>query len=177
MVAFTGRLIVCKGAVMIDPISAMAAVSAAVNMIKKASATVDDVSSLGPLIGKYFDAKHTATKAANQAKKAGGSNMGKAIEIELALKAQRDFEEQLKGMFFSTNNMDVWNSIQQRVMEMNKEDIAEQRREAARELNASKKRKEMIELAIAITLVCVISIIIFWGVFELIFYCSENGCG
>jgi hypothetical protein len=162
---------------MIDPVSAMAAVSAAVNMIKKASATVDDVSSLGPLIGKYFDAKHTATKAANQAKKAGGSNMGKAIEIELALKAQRDFEEQLKGLFFSTNNMDVWNSIQQRVMEMNKEEIAEQRREAARELNASKKRKEMIELGIALSLVCVIALIIFWGVFELIFYCSENGCG
>ena len=43
---------------MLDPVSAMAAVSAAVNMIKKASATVDDVASLGPLIGKYFDAKH-----------------------------------------------------------------------------------------------------------------------
>ena len=155
----------------------MAAVSAAVNMIKKASATVDDVSSLGPLIGKYFDAKHTATKAANQAKKAGGSNMGKAIEIELALKAQRDFEEQLKGMFFSTNNMDVWNSIQQRVMEMNKEDIAEQRREAARALNASKKRKEMIEMGIALALVSVIAIIIFWGLFELISYCSQYGCG
>jgi len=162
---------------MLDPVSAMAAVSAAVNMIKKASATVDDVSILGPLIGKYFDAKHTATKAANQAKKAGGSNMGKAIEIELALKAQRDFEEQLKGMFFSTNNMDVWNSIQQRVMEMNKEEIAEQRREAARALNASKKRKEMIELTIAITLITVIAVIIFWGIMELLFYCAGNGCG
>lgn len=162
---------------MIDPISALAAVNSAVALIKKASATVDDVASLGPLIGKYFDAKHTASKAANQAKKAGGSNMGKAIEIELALKSQRDFEEQLKGLFFSTNNMDVWNSIQQRVMEMNKEDLAEQRREAARAINAAKKRKETIEMTIAITLVSVIAIIIFWGVFELIFYCSENGCG
>ncbi len=162
---------------MIDPISAMAAVSAAVDMIKKASATVDDVASLGPLIGKYFDAKHTATKAANEAKKAGGSNMGKAIEIELALKAQRDFEEQLKGLFFSTNNMDVWNSIQQRVMEMNKEDVAEQRREAARAVNAAKKRKEVIELTIAITLISVIAVIIFWGVLELLFYCADYGCG
>jgi hypothetical protein len=162
---------------MIDPISAMAAVSAAVNMIKKASATVDDVASLGPLIGKYFDAKHTATKAANQAKKAGGSNMGKAIEIELALKAQRDFEEQLKGMFFSTNNMDVWNSIQQRVMEMNKEDIEEQRREAARALNASKRRAEKIELAIALVLVFFMSLAVLWGVLELITYCAAVGCG
>lgn len=162
---------------MIDPVSAMAAVSAAVNMIKKASKTVDDVSSLGPLIGKYFDAKHTATKAASQAKKAGGSNMGKAIEIELALKAQKDFEEQLKGLFFSTNNMDVWNSIQQRVMEMNKEDREEQRREAARALNAAKRRKEVMELTIAITLISVIAIILFWGILEVVFYCSDYGCG
>jgi len=176
-VAPSGRLVCIKGAVVIDPVSAMAAVSAAVNLIKKASKTVDDVSSLGPLIGKYFDAKHTATKAASQAKKAGGSNMGKAIEIELALKAQKDFEEQLKGLFFSTNNMDVWNSIQQRVMEMNKEDREEQRREAARELNAAKRRKEVIELTIAITLISVISIIIFWGILEIVFYCSDYGCG
>jgi uncharacterized membrane protein len=162
---------------MIDPISAMAAVSAAVNMIKKASSTVDDVASLGPLIGKYFDAKHTATKAANEAKKAGGSNMGKAIEIELALKSQRDFEEQLKGMFFSTNNMDIWNNIQQRVMEMNKEDAEEQRREAARARNAAKKRKETIELTIAITLVTVIAVIICWGILELVFYCAAYRCG
>jgi len=176
-VAFAGRLVCIKGTVVIDPVSAMAAVSAAVNMIKKASKTVDDVSSLGPLIGKYFDAKHTATKAASQAKKAGGSNMGKAIEIELALKAQKDFEEQLKGLFFSTNNMDVWNSIQQRVMEMNKEDREEQRREAARALNAAKRRKEVMELTIAITLISVIAIILFWGILEVVFYCSDYGCG
>jgi hypothetical protein len=162
---------------MIDPISAMAAVSAAVDMIKKASATVDDVSSLGPLIGKYFDAKHTATKAANQAKKAGGSNMGKAIEIELALKAQRDFEEQLKGMFFSTNNMDVWNSIQQRVAEMNAEDKAEAKREEIRAVNAAKKRAENIETAIALAILAVIVFFILWGLIELISYCSAVGCG
>lgn len=162
---------------MIDPISAMAAVSAAVNMIKKASATVDDVSSLGPLIGKYFDAKHTATKAAREAKKAGGSNMGKAIEIELALKAQRDFEEELKGLFFSTNNMDVWNSIQQRVIEMNAEDKAEAKRDEIRAINAARKRAENIETAIALAIIVVIVSFILWGVIELISYCSTYGCG
>lgn len=162
---------------MIDPISAMAAVSAAVNMIKKASATVDDVASLGPLIGKYFDAKHTATKAAQQAKKAGGSNMGKAIEIELALKAQRDFEVQLKNLFFSSNNMDVWNSIQQRVSEMNAEDKAEAKREEIRAINAARKRAENIEAAIAIVILVVLTVILFWGVIELISYCSSVGCG
>jgi uncharacterized membrane protein len=149
---------------MIDPITAMAAVSAAVDMIKKASATVDDVSSLGPLIGKYFDAKQTATKAAQEAKKAGGSNMGKAIEIELALKAQKDFEEQLKGLFFSTNNMDIWASIMQRVNEMNAEDKAESKREAMRAQIAAKKRQEMIEMTIAVVLIVIAAIFVLWGV-------------
>jgi len=149
---------------MLDPITAMAAVSAAVDMIKKASATVDDVSSLGPLIGKYFDAKHTATKAAQEAKKAGGSNMGKAIEIELALKAQKDFEEQLKGLFFSSNNMDVWASIMQRVNEMNAEDKAESKREAMRAQIAAKKRQEMIEMTVAIVLIVIMAIFVLWGV-------------
>lgn len=162
---------------MIDPISALAAVNSAVALIKKASATVDNVASLGPLIGKYFDAKHTATKAAREAKKSGGSNMGKAIEIELALKSQRDFEEQLKGLFFSTNNMDVWNSIQQRVVQMNAEDKAEAQREAVRAVNAAKKRAENIEMAIALALIAVIAVFILWGVIELISYCSAVGCG
>ena len=54
---------------MIDPVSALAAVQSAVKLIKKASATVDDVASLGPMIGKYFDAKATATKAAREDRK------------------------------------------------------------------------------------------------------------
>jgi uncharacterized membrane protein len=162
---------------MIDPVTALAAVSAAVDMIKKASATVDDVASLGPLIGKYFDAKHTATKAASAAKKAGGSNMGKAIEIELALKAQRDFEEQLKGMFFSTNNMDIWASIMQRVAEMNADDKAEQQREARRAQIAAKKREEMIEMTVAVVLICILGIFILWGVIQLISFCTASGCG
>jgi hypothetical protein len=162
---------------MIDPISAMAAVSAAVDMIKKASKTVDDVSSLGPLIGKYFDAKHTASKAAQEAKKAGGSNMGKAIEIELALKAQKDFEEQLKGLFFSTNNMDIWASIMQRVAEMNQEDKAENQRQALAAIKAAKKREEMIEMTVAVVLIFILGIFILFGVIQLLDYCSTNRCG
>jgi uncharacterized membrane protein len=162
---------------MIDPITAMAAVSAAVDMIKKASATVDDVSSLGPLIGKYFDAKHTATKAAQEAKKAGGSNMGKAIEIELALKAQKDFEEQLKGLFFSTNNMDIWASIMQRVAEMNQEDKAENQRQALAAIKAAKKREEMIEMTVAVVLIFILGILILWGVIQLMSFCATSGCG
>ena len=153
---------------MIDPISALAAVNSAVAMIKKASATVDNVASLGPLIGKYFDAKHTATKAAREAKKAGGSNMGKAIEIELAIKAQKDFETQLKGLFFSTNNMDVWNNIMKRVSEMDAEDKAEAQREKVRERNRKRRQQEINEILLALGIGTVLFIFFFWGFIELV---------
>jgi hypothetical protein len=163
---------------MIDPITAMAAVSSAVKMIKKASATVDDVSSLGPLIGKYFDAKHTATKAAREAKKAGGSNMGKAIEIELALKAQRDFEEQLKGLFFASNNMDIWNNIMSRVAEMNESDAEEAKREKIAEAKRKRRQSEINDILFAVGLLVIVLIFMGWGLFELMDFCKmTNRCG
>ncbi len=162
---------------MIDPISAMAAVSSAVSMIKKASATVDDVASLGPLIGKYFDAKHEATKAVREAKKSGGSNMGKAIEIELALKSQRDFEEQLKGLFFSSNNMDIWNNIMQRVAEMDAQDRLEADREKTRIRNAKRRQSELNEFFLGAAILVVVGIVAIWGLVEFITYCQTARCG
>lgn len=162
---------------MIDPISAMAAVSTAVSMLKKAAATVDDVASLGPLIGKYFDAKHEATKAVREAKKSGGSNMGKAIEIELALKAQRDFEEQLKGLFFSSNNMDIWNNIMQRVAEMDAADKAEAERERVRIRNAKKRQQELNDIFLGVGIIVILIIAAGWGVSEFSEYCRSARCG
>jgi len=162
---------------MLDPISAMAAVSTAVSMLKKAAATVDDVASLGPLIGKYFDAKHEATKAVREAKKSGGSNMGKAIEIELALKAQRDFEEQLKGLFFSSNNMDIWNNIMQRVAEMDAADKAEAERERVRIRNAKKRQQELNDIFLGVGIIVILIIAAGWGVSEFSEYCRSARCG
>jgi len=151
-----------------DPITAMAAVNKAVSLIKQASSTVDNVASLGPLIGKYFDAKHTAVKAVKENKKSGGSNMAKAIEIELALKAQRDFEEQRKGLFFSSNNMDVWNSIMERVQQMNAEDSAEAAREKDRAKNAKRRQQEINEVLLAIGIILMVLIFGIWGLVELV---------
>lgn len=139
---------------MIDPLTAMAAVSTAVNLIKKASKTVDDVRSLGPLLGKYFDAKHECTKAVNQAKK-GGSNMGAAIQVELELMQQKSFEEELKMLFFQSGNADVWQNIQIRVAQMNRDDAHEARK--AKE-EAAKRRKavaEAVEAGIGVVLILV----------------------
>lgn len=135
---------------MIDPFVAMAAVTSAVNLIKKAAATVDDVRSLGPLLGRYFDAKHTAVKAVKETKKSGGSNMAKAIEIELALKQQADFEKELQMLFMQTGNIDVWDAIQKRVIEMNREDMYA---EKAQKEAAARKQKEFEDMLLMIAVV------------------------
>ena len=64
---------------MIDPITALAAVSSAVNLVKKAVKTVQDVQSLGPVLGQYFDAKAQAIEVVEKAKTGGfkGSALGK----------------------------------------------------------------------------------------------------
>lgn len=128
----------------------MAAVTSAVNLIKKAASTVDDVRSLGPLLGRYFDAKNTAVKAVKENKKAGGSNMAKAIEIELALKQQADFERELQMLFMQTGNIDVWDAIQRRVQEMNREDMYA---EKAQKEAAARKQKEFEDMLLMIAIV------------------------
>ena len=138
-----------------DPLTALAAVSSAVNLIKKASKTVDDVRSLGPLLGKYFDAKHEASKAVTQAKKKGGSNMGAAIQVELELMQQRQFEEELKMMFFQTGNADVWQDIQIRVAQMNRDDALEAKREKEAAARRKKQLAQMIEASIGATIIVI----------------------
>ena len=162
---------------MIDPVTALAAVQSAVKLIKKASATVDDVASLGPMIGKYFDAKATATKAAREAKKAGGSNMGKAIEIELALKQQADFERELQNLFFSTNNMDVWQNIMARVAEMNASDAEQAKKDAIAAAKAKRREEEMNEIILVVGVVLVLVVTLGVVGYNAWDFCQTNRCG
>lgn len=151
-------------------LTAMAAVQKTVSMIKQASKTADDVRSLGPLLGKYFEQKHEVSKALKVAKKKGGSNMGQAVQIELDLKAQRDFEEQVKGLFFP-NNMDVWNSIMVRVAEMDKQDKLDMQLARDKALRAKQEQEELIEILIVVGGVVIIFAVVgfgaYWVMFEL----------
>jgi uncharacterized membrane protein len=162
---------------MIDPITALAAVQSAVALIKKASKTVDDVASLGPMIGKYFEAKHTATKAVAQAKKKGGSSMAKAIEIELALKAQRDFEQELQNLFFSTNNMDIWQNIKKRASDMDAANAEQARKDSVAEAKRKRREQEITEIIIAVAVVVVVVATIVWAAWEAFTFCSKAVCG
>ncbi len=161
-----------------DPLTALAAVSAAVNLVKKAVKTIDDVRSLGPVLGKYFDAKADAIKVLDEGSKGGfsGSNMGKAVELELAIESARAFEEQVKGLFFP-NNMDVWEKIVNRRAQMDADDKAQRRRAADSAKQAQKQRKEDIELWTAIVLSAITLVVLLWGGIEILMYCQAVKCG
>jgi hypothetical protein len=151
------------GEKMIDPLTALAGIQAAVALIKKVSKTVDDVSSLGPVLGKYFDAKSTATKAVVQAKKSK-SSMGTAIQIEMALDQAKRFEDELQLVFMQSGKIDVWNKIKSRAAAMD----VESAHDARREREAAAKRKEEVDEAIELTLMA----LVFFGLLGVIIYFS-----
>jgi hypothetical protein len=130
---------------MIDPITALAAVSSAVNLVKKAVKTVQDVQSLGPVLGQYFDAKAQAIEVVEKAKTGGfkGSALGKALELELALEQARESEEQVKMLFFQSNKMDVWMRITARAKQM-EADAA--RAEGKRKAEAKRRQAEIDDM-------------------------------
>jgi hypothetical protein len=155
---------------MIDPITALAAVSSAVNLVKKAVATVQDVQSLGPVLGKYFDAKAEAVKVVEQSKNGDfkGSALGKALELEMALEQAREFEEQVKMLFFQSNKMDVWQKITIRAQHME----VEAAHAARRKKEADKKRAEEMEEIITLVVGGVVAIasagVIAWVVIQIV---------
>ena len=136
---------------MIDPLTALAGIQAAVALIKKVSKTVDDVSSLGPVLGKYFDAKSTASKAVVTAKKSK-SSMGTAIQIEMALDQAKRFEDELQLLFMQSGKIDVWNKIKSRAAAMD----VESAHDARREKEAATKRKQEMDEVVELALLAVI---------------------
>jgi hypothetical protein len=163
---------------MIDPITALAAIQSAVALVKKVSKTIDDVSSLGPVLGKYFDAKSTATKAVVQAKNdPKKSSMGTAIQIEMALDQAIQFEKELQLLFMQAGKIDVWNKIKARSQAMDIEDAHATRKAKEAELKRKKELSEAIEFYRMLSVIIVSLLGIAWGIYEILYYCSINVCG
>jgi hypothetical protein len=135
---------------MIDPITALAAISSAVSLVKKAVKTVDDVASLGPVLGKYFAAKEQAIEVVKKSQQGGfkGSALGQALELEMALEQAKDFEKQVQMLFFQANKMDVWQRITARAkqMEIDAAHVARRKKEAA-----ARRKSEIDDLVLIIT--------------------------
>jgi len=163
---------------MIDPITALAGIQSAISLVKKAAAVANDLSSLAPMIGKLFDARSVATKSMLEAKRSKNkSNMGIALQIEVALDQAQVFEEELKLLFMTTGKISVWNKIKARQAEMDRDDAKEISALKAEEKKAKQKAEEMTEIALAIGIIFFVAFFAVFGVSELIDFCQKTrGC-
>ena len=163
----------------VDPLTALAGIQSAISMVKKAAGVAQDLSSLAPVIGKLFDAKSVATKAMLQAKQSGkGSNMGTALQIEMALEQAREFEESLKMLFMQSGKIDVWQKIKARQAEMDLADAKEISALKAEAKKAKEKEQEQLEIGLAIGGVFFVLFLVFVGVNELMTFCeTTRRCG
>jgi len=162
----------------IDPMDALNGLQSAISMVKKASKVANDIGGLAPMIGKMFDAKSQATKAMLQAKREKkGSNMGAALQIEMALEQARAFEEELKMLFMQTGKIDVWNKIKARQAEMDRDDAKEMAALKAADKKAKQKEEEMQEWAMIIGGTAFVILLVFIGINEMMELCKGARCG
>jgi len=159
----------------IDPLTALAGIQSAISLVKKAAGVAQDLGSLAPMIAKLFDAKSVATKAMLQAKQSGkGSNMGTALQIEMALEQARAFEEELKMLFMQTGKIDVWNKIKARQAEMDLADAKEISALKRADKEAKEKEQEQLEIGLAIGAVFFVLFLVFVGIYELMEFCQTT---
>jgi len=162
----------------LDPIAALDGLQKAIGMVKKASKVANDLGGLAPMLGQMFDAKSQATKAMLQAKSKKGSNMGAALQIEMALEQARAFEEELKMLFMQTGKIDVWNKIKHRQAEMDRDDAKEMASLKALEKKQKQEEQEQLEMAMLIGGIAFVILLVGIGINEMIDFCATTKrCG
>jgi hypothetical protein len=161
----------------LDPIAALDGLQNAISMVKKASKVANDLGGLAPMLGKMFDAKSQATKAMLQAKSKKGSNMGAALQIEMALEQARAFEDELKLLFMQTGKIDVWNKIKARQAEMDRDDAKEMASLRAEEKRLKEEEEEQMTYLIAGLSIVVLICLIAFGLSEIQDMCAQTKCG
>jgi hypothetical protein len=162
----------------IDPITALEGLQTAISVVKKASKVASDLAGLAPSISRLFDAKSTATKAMLQAKRTGGkSNLGAALQIEMALDEAKRFEEQLKLLFMQAGRIDVWNATKARQAEMDRDDAREMAELKAEEKKRKEAEREQMEWAVGIVVIVMLLGAVGWGLNEMAELCAKTRCG
>jgi len=167
-----------KEVIPIDPITALEGLQTAISVVKKASKVASDLAGLAPSISRMFDAQSTATKAMLQAKRTGGkSNLGAALQIEMALDEAKRFEEQLKMLFMQTGRIDVWNAAKARQAEMDRDDAKEMAELKAAEKKQKEDEAEQLQWAVAIVIIVMFLGAVGWGIAEIAELCAKSKCG
>lgn len=163
----------------LDPIAALDGLQKAIGMVKKASKVANDLGGLAPMLGKMFDAKSQATKAMLQAKSnKKGSNMGAALQIEMALEQARAFEEELKQLFMISGKIDVWNKIKARQAEMDRDDAKEIAALKAQEKKQKQQEQEQLEMVMLIGGIGLVLLLVGIGINEMMDFCqTTKRCG
>ena len=156
---------------MIDPLTALAGIQAAVALVKKVSKTVDDVSSLGPVLGKYFEAKAVAKQAVVHAKKSK-SSMAVATEIELQLDSAKQFESEMLLIFMAVGKIDVFNKIKSRAAAMDVEAAHEARREKEAAARHKKEMDEVINIVLMLMIFLLVCGGVGWVIYEAVQQCN-----
>lgn len=116
-----------------DPITAVAAATAAFNTIKKGFEFGRDVESMYKDIGRWMTANEAIHQGHATAKKRGiGSVEEEALETFGALKKAKRMEDELRNWLIATHGMNAWNDllrIQASIRKKRKEEAERRRRE------------------------------------------------
>ena len=161
----------------LDPMAALDGLQKAITMVKKASKVANDIGGLAPMIGKMFDAKSAASKAMVEAKRGGGSNMGQALQIEMALEQTRQFEKELQMLFMQSGKIDVWNKIKERAQLMDVEDAHIARQAKADAKKKKEEEQEQMALVGGIFILILLFLGLIIGITEFQEYCQKVRCG
>lgn len=163
---------------MIDPITALAGLQNAIGMVKKAAQVANDLGSLAPMIGKMFDAKSAASKAMVEAKRSGkGSNMGQALQIEMALEQAREFEKELQMLFMQSGKIDVWNKIKERAQLMDVEDAHAARQAKAEAQKKKEEQEKQMTIVAGAFILILLGLAVAFGISEIQELCARSRCG
>jgi hypothetical protein len=163
---------------MIDPITALAGLQSAISVVKKASKVANDLAGLAPSIAKMFDAKSVATKAMLEAKRSGNkSNLGTALQIEMALDEAKRFEAELMLLFQATGRADVWQKIKERQQQMDIEDAHLARQAKAEDKKRKEEEEEYMAWAIGVVVIVMLLGAVGWGIAEIQDLCARSRCG
>ena len=163
---------------MIDPITALEGLQQAIGLVKKASKVANDLAGLAPSISRLFDAQSNATKAMLHAKRSGNkSNLGVALQIEMALDEAKRFEEQLKLLFMQAGRIDVFNAAKARQAEMDRDEAKETAALKAEEKKRKEEEQEQMAWAIGIVVIVMFLGAVGWGIAEIQDMCAKTRCG
>jgi len=162
----------------LDPISALEGLEKAVSLVKKAQGVAKDIGGLSVMVGRLFDAESNATKSMLAAKKNGGkSNFEIAMRIENALMNSRNLQKELQLLYMQTGNIDVYNKMMARKLEMDRDDAIEARKLKEQEKKRKEAEEEQMMWAAVIVIIVLFLGAVGWGISEITDLCAKTKCG